>query len=169
LSKETTVLHHTQCVLDNVWLENGYDLKATPYGKAVAVHDVDGLHGLHGLHGVLAAQLVQNPGPLTGKEFKFLRSWLGMTQEALAGLMGVTECALSLWERKDAVPSLNEKMLRLMVLAKTNGNVPVREAIERVNTVPKLVNQKFVVREQDHRLELRVVQVRRSRKAAVPA
>ena len=158
-----TLLHYTQCGLDNVWLENGYDVKTTPYGKAVAIPDVDGLHAL------LAAQLAKNPGPLTGKEFKFLRAWLGMTQEALAGLMGVTEGALSLWERKDAVPSLNDKMLRLMVLAKTDGNAPVREAIERVNTVHKLVNQKFVVREQDHHLELRVVQVRRTSKAAVPA
>ena len=94
------MLHYTQCGLDNVWLENGYDVKTTPYGKAVAIPDVDGLHAL------LAAQLAKNPGPLTGKEFKFLRGWLGMTQEALAGLMGVTEGALSLWERKDAVPIL---------------------------------------------------------------
>ena len=157
------MLHYTQCGLDNVWLENGYDVRTTPYGKAVAVHDVDGLHAL------LAAQLAKNPGPLSGKEFRFLRGWLGMTQETLAALMGVTEGALSLWERKDAVPGLNDKMLRLMVLAKTDGNATVRDAIERVNTVHKLVNQKFVVREQDHRLELRVVQVRRSSKAAVPA
>ena len=157
------MLHYTQCGLDNVWLENGYDVKNTPYGKAVAVHDVDGLHAL------LAAQLAKNPGRLTGKEFRFLRGWLGMTQEALAGLMGVTEGALSLWERKDAVPSLNEKMLRLMVLARTDGNATVRDAIERVNTVHKLANRKFVVREQDHRLELRVVPVRRSPQAPVPA
>ena len=157
------MLHYTQCGLDNVWLENGYDVKTTPYGKAVAIPDVDGLHAL------LAAQLAKNPGPLTGKEFKFLRAWLGMTQEALAGLMGVTEGALSLWERKDAVPSLNDKMLRLMVLAKTDGDATVRDVIERVNTVHKLVNQKFVVREQDHHLELRVVPVRRPPKAAVPA
>ena len=157
------MLQYKQCGLDNVWLENGYDLKTTPYGKAVAVHDVDGLHAL------LAAQLTKKPGPLTGKEFKFLRSWLDMTQEALAGLMGVTEGALSLWERKDTVPGLNDKMLRLMVLAKTDGNAPVREVIERVNTVHKPVNQKFVVREQDHRLELRVVPVCRPPKAAVPA
>ena len=45
----------------------------------------------------------------------------------------------------------------------------VREVIERVNTVHKPVNQKFVVREQDHRLELRVVPVCRPPKAAVPA
>ena len=123
------MLQYKQCGLDNVWLENGYDLKTTPYGKAVAVHDVDGLHAL------LAAQLTKKPGPLTGKEFKFLRSWLGMTQEAMAGLMGVTEGVLSLWERKDTVPGLNDKMLRLMVLAKTDGNAPVREVIERVDTV----------------------------------
>ena len=162
--QEMAMVHYTQCGLDNVWLENGYDTKATAYGKAVAVHDVDGLHAL------LAAQVAKNPGPLAGKEFKFLRSWLGMTQETLAGLMGVTEGALSLWERKNTVPSLNDKMLRLMVLAKTDGNATVRDAIERVNTVHKLVNQKFVVREHDgHRLELRVVQLRRPPKVAATA
>ena len=155
--------HYTQCGLDNVWLENGFELKATPYGKAAAVHDVDGLHAL------LAATLVEKHGPLTGKEFRFLRAWLGLTQEALAQLMGVTEGALSLWERKDAVPRLNEKMLRLMVLAKTDGNATVHDAIERINTVHKLVNQKYVVREHDHRREVRVLPVRRAAKVATPA
>jgi DNA-binding transcriptional regulator YiaG len=156
MTKELTVYHYRQCGLDNVWLENGHEVKATPYGSAVAVRDVSGLHAL------LAARLVEKTGPLTGKEFRFLRSWLGMTQEALAGMMGVTVGAVSLWERKDAVPSLNEKMLRLMVLAKTDGNATVHDAIERVNTVHKLVNQKFVVREHDRRLEVRVVTARRS-------
>lgn len=155
--------HYTQCGLDNVWLENGFELKSTPYGKAAAVHDVDGLHAL------LAAKLVEKHGPLTGKEFRFLRAWLGLTQEALAQLMGVTEGALSLWERKDAVPRLNEKMLRLMVLAKTDGNATVHDAIERINTVHKLVNQKYVVSEHDHQRVVRVLPVRRAAKLATPA
>lgn len=29
--------HYTQCGLDNVWLENGYKVKKTAYGQAVAV------------------------------------------------------------------------------------------------------------------------------------
>jgi DNA-binding transcriptional regulator YiaG len=155
--------HYTQCGLDNVWLDGGYEVKDTPYGKAVAVHDVDGLHAL------LARQLARDAGPLTGKQFRFLRSWLGMTQEALAGMMGVTVGALSLWERKDSVPRINEKLLRLMVLAKVDGNTPLHDAIERVNTVHKLVNQKFVVSEHDHRLTLRVVPVRRAPQQAEPA
>ncbi|HEY8709343.1 MAG TPA: helix-turn-helix domain-containing protein [Burkholderiaceae bacterium] len=155
--------HYTQCGLDNVWLENGYEIKSTPYGKASAVHDVDGLHAL------LAAKLVEKHGALTGKEFRFLRAWLSMTQEALAQMMGVTEGALSLWERKDAVPSLNEKMLRLMVLARTDGNATVHDAVERINTMHKLVNQKYVVSEHDHRREVRVLPARRAAKVAIPA
>lgn len=127
------------------------------------MHDVDGLHGL------LAAKLVEKPGALTGKEFRFLRTWLGMTQEALAQMMAVTEGALSLWERKDAVPSLNEKLLRLMVLAQTDGKTTVRDAVERINTVHKLVDQKYVVSERDHQREVRVLPVRRATKVAIPA
>jgi DNA-binding transcriptional regulator YiaG len=142
--------HYTQCGLDNVWLQNGYRTEVTPYGRAVAVHDVDGLHAL------LAAKLVEKPGQLTGKEFRFLRSWLGLTQEALAQQMGVTEGAVSLWERKDTVPSVNEKMLRLTVLARTDGNVTVHDAVERINTVYAPVDQEYVVSETDRRREVQV-------------
>jgi hypothetical protein len=38
--------HYTACGLDNVWLANGYKVKATRHGEAVAVNDVDGLHQL---------------------------------------------------------------------------------------------------------------------------
>ena len=58
------------------------------------MHDVDGLHAL------LADALARKSGPLTGQEFRFLRVHLKLTQDALARLMGVTEGASSLWERK---------------------------------------------------------------------
>lgn len=146
--------HYTQCGLDNVWLENGFELRDTPYGRAIAVHDVDGLHRL------LAGELARKQGALTGREFRFLRSWLGLTQEGLASLMDVSEGALSLWERKGAVPAVNDKLLRLMVLAQTDGDSPIRQAIERVNTVQKLVHQKFVVREREGGYEVLVRRVR---------
>jgi DNA-binding transcriptional regulator YiaG len=146
--------HYTQCGLDNVWLENGFELRDTPYGRAIAVHDVDGLHRL------LAGELARKQGALTGREFRFLRSWLGLTQEGLASLMDVSEGALSLWERKGAVPAVNDKLLRLMVLAQTDGDSSIRQAIERVNTVQKLVHQKFVVREREGAYEVQVRKVR---------
>lgn len=152
-----SMYHYTACGLDNVWLENGYTLKATRYGKGVSVNDVDGLHKL------LAAKLVEKHGLLNGKEFKFLRVQLGLSQEGLGKLMGVSENAVSLWERKDTVPLAHDHLLRLMVLGKMQGNTKIGEAIERVQTVQKLANQKFVVREFDHKREVVVMPLRQPR------
>lgn len=148
-----TAYHYTLCGLDNVYLENGYVVRDTRHGKAVAVNDVDGLHKL------LASTLVEKPAPLTGKEFRFLRVQLGLTQDSLANLMGVTEGAVSLWERKDVVPRANDQLIRMMVMAKLDGNARVRMALERIQTVQKLVHQKYVVRESNHKREIVVESV----------
>ncbi len=58
---------YTDCGLDNVILQNGYEEIDTPYGKSVSITDVRGLHECIGLH------LVTKPAALTGREFRFLR------------------------------------------------------------------------------------------------
>ena len=35
--------HYTDGGLRNVWLVNGYEVRKTPFGEAVAFHDGDGL------------------------------------------------------------------------------------------------------------------------------
>ena len=133
--------HYIACGLDNVWLANGFTVKETKYGKGVAIQDVDGLHRL------LATHFVEKQGLLTGKEFRFLRIQLGLTQQGLGKLMGdISENAVSLWERKDAVPAINDHWLRMHVIAKFKGNTKVADAIERIQTVERLVHQKYVVR-----------------------
>ena len=52
--------HYTECGLDNVWLENGYKVHKTPYGKGVSIDDASGLHA------VLVAELVKKQGRITG-------------------------------------------------------------------------------------------------------
>lgn len=135
--------HYTACGLDNVWLDSGYRIKQTKHGEAVAVNDVDGLHKL------IALQLVDKPGRLTGKEFRFLRAQLGLSQEATGQLLGFTENAVSLWERKNAVPVACDKWLRVCVLVKYAGKTKLSDAIDRIKTVHKLVYQKYVVRDVD--------------------
>ncbi len=114
--------HYVASGLDNVWLANGYRLKVTPHGNAVAVEDVDGLHQL------LAQTLVGKPGRLTGKEFRFLRVQLGLSQEALGAMLDFSENAVSLWERKDTVPASCEHWIRMKVLALLEGDVPFSAA-----------------------------------------
>lgn len=144
--------HYTACGLDNVWLANGFTVKETKYGKGVSIQDVDGLHRL------LASNLVEKQGLLTGKEFRFLRVQLGLTQQGLGKLMGdVSENAVSLWERKDTVPAINDHWLRMHVIAKLKGNTKVADAIERIQTVERLVHQKYVVRGADGKRRVDVV------------
>lgn len=148
------------CGLDNVWLANGYKVKATRHGNAVAVNDVDGLHKL------IAQTLIEKKGRLTGKEFRFLRTQLGLSQEALGALLDFSENAVSLWERKDTVPAACDQWLRMSVLAKLEGNAKLADAIARTQSAHKLVYQKYVVKEVNGKRTLSVVKQPQSAVAA---
>lgn len=137
--------HYTACGLDNVWLENGYAVKKTAYGKATSVDDAIGLHQ------VLTIELTQKKGRVTGKELRFMRTVLGMSQEGLGKCVGATEQSVSLWERTGKVPQYADSILRLLVSEKLNGNSKVTDIIERINTVERICNQRIVAREKKHK------------------
>jgi len=133
--------HYTDCGLSNVWLKNGYNETNTPYGKAVSIDDADGLHNL------LAIQLTEKKGRLTGKEFRFLRTLLCLSQQSTGQMQGLTEQAVSLWERTGKVPVQADAILRMLVLEKLIGDGKMGDIINRINTVERLVNQKIVATE----------------------
>jgi putative transcriptional regulator len=87
--------HYRDCGLENVWIEGGYDEIDSPYGPGIAIHDLDGLHRC------IAHCLVTKPRPLTGPEFKFLRTELDLSQFALGGLCGRGERTIREWETRD--------------------------------------------------------------------
>jgi len=137
--------HYTESGLDNVWLENGFNVINTPYGKAVSIDDADGLHEL------LAIDLTDKVGKLNGKEFRFLRAILCLSQQSFANMHGVTEQAVSLWERYGKVPKAADVMLRMLVLERFTGDGKITEVINRINTVERLVNQNIVAKERNHK------------------
>lgn len=133
--------HYTECGLDNVWLENGYIQRKTPYGKGVAIEDADGLHR------TLAEALLQKKGRLTGKELRFLRTELGLSQDNLGRCLGATDQSVSLWERTGKVPASSDALVRLLVIERLCGNEKVTAVLNRINDVDRLVNQKIVAKE----------------------
>lgn len=104
--------HYTASGLDRVFLATGYAIHATPYGEAVAIEDVDGLHR------TIARALVCAGKPITGAEFRFIRKHLDQSQKALAALIGAEEQAISRWERAAAkpVPGMADRLLRVLFL-----------------------------------------------------
>lgn len=127
--------------LGNVWLANGYTVRKTRYGKAVAIENVDGLTR------AICRALASKPGRLTGAEFRYLRLHLGLSQKALGKAFGNTEQAIALWEKKGRIPLWADKHLRLLVIAKEDGNEPLGRALERLDIVERLVSSRLVVEE----------------------
>jgi len=132
--------HYTMCGLDNVWLENGYTEHKTPYGRGVSIVDADGLHNL------LARSLVNKPGRLTGKEFRFIRTLLAMSQAGMAKAQGVAEQSVSLWERHGKVPKANDMLARLLYLGASSNTAPIASFVDRINAVERIVHQRIVAK-----------------------
>lgn len=118
--------HYTTCGLRNVWLANGYDERKTPYGKGVAIGDLEGLHR------AIGRWLVANKPRLSGAEFRFLRKELGLSQSALAQMLGNDEQSVSLWERRGNAPVWADRFLRALYREAIEGSAQIRAMVDRL-------------------------------------
>jgi putative transcriptional regulator len=116
------------CGLPNVYLTNGVKETKTPYGPSIVINDVEGLHG------AIADQLVVKASALTPVEFRFLRSYLELSQKKLGELVGTSDQSIANWEKGNtAIVKSAETLLRMLVREHRGGNVDVRQFVERVN------------------------------------
>lgn len=134
--------HYTDGGLRNVWLVNGYEVRQTPFGEGVVIHDLDGLTR------AVCLALADKPGLLTGVEFRYIRSaGMLLSQPALGKLMGIDGQSVARWEKTGRVPRWADKLARLLYIAHAQGSEPIRRAVERVQTVERLVNQRIVIQD----------------------
>lgn len=135
--------HYTFGGLRNVWLVNGYTVKQTPMGEAVAFADGEGLER------AICTALADKAGHLTGAELRFIRqSGLLMSQAALGKMIGTDAQSVARWEKHGRVPKWADKLVRLVFMAHAEGNQPIRRVVDRINTVERLVQQTIVMRER---------------------
>ncbi len=134
--------HYRDGGLKNVWLSNGYTVRKTPYGEAVAIHDVEGLTR------AICLALTGKVGMLTGTELRYIRqAGMLLSQPALGTMMGVDGQSVARWEKTGRLPKWADKLVRLLYLAHAQGNEPIQRAVERIRTVERLVKQRIIVRE----------------------
>lgn len=121
---------YDECGLDRVFLVNGYEKHDTPYGKAVSITDVAGLHR------TIARAIVQSPKAITGAEFRFLRKHLDMSQKRLADLIGEKEQNVYRWEKargKD-VPGMADRLIRV-ITERADDTKPDEWVLERLTVL----------------------------------
>ena len=132
--------HYTEVGLTNVWLANGFTIRKTKYGEGVSIRDVDGLHRA-------LAQALANKPRLTGTEVRFLRKEMGLSQRGLGELLGVTDQAVALWERKGRLPKTADRLLRLIYVEHVKGNAPIRATIRRINEMDATRHERIIAQE----------------------
>ena len=132
--------HYTESGLTNVWLANGYTIRKTRYGEGVSIRDVDGLHRA-------LAQALANKPRMTGTEVRFLRREMGLSQRGLGELLGVTDQAVALWERKGRLPKTADRLLRLIYVEHVKGNAPIRATIRRINEMDATHHERIIAEE----------------------
>ncbi|GLZ86917.1 hypothetical protein Pres01_29680 [Metapseudomonas resinovorans] len=107
------MFEYTGCGLEGIFLKNGYTVEETPYGKAVSIADLDGLHG------AISRDIIQQKSPMTGHQFRFLRKEQDLVQEELAALLRVDVQTVANWEKKgkDAIPGTADVAMRAFYTA----------------------------------------------------
>lgn len=126
--------HFTDGGLRNVWLENGFTVKQTPYGEAVSIQDLDGLTC------AICTALTRKKSKLTGTEFRYLRASMLMSQAALGKGLGRTEQAVAIWEKIGRVPKFADTLIRVIYAAQANGNEKVKNIIHALNDTERTIH-----------------------------
>jgi putative transcriptional regulator len=121
------IYQYTESGLDTVFLVNGYEFKGAPGGKTVTFYDIDGLHRTIGI------ALVGKRARLTGREFRFLRSELLLSQASLAKILGVRELTIGRWEKdRSEIPLSADAIVRQLFAESRGKNGPIKELLERI-------------------------------------
>ena len=142
--------HYLECGLDDVYLVNGFERFETARGASIAIKEIDALHE------AIGERLCRDTKELGGKEFRFLRREMLMSQAVLANLFDVKEQTVHRWETgKSPVPKTAESLMRLMYMNKV---LNVRNQLKRISDLED---------EIEHRQDL-IFRLKRSRRQGEP-
>ena len=126
---------YTESGLDNIYLLNGFYPVETPRGLSVVIRNPDGLHR------AIGQMLTAETKLLTGREFRFLRHEINLTQQDLAAVIGVDVQSVGRWERGEIkIPGPAQRLIRLIYNEKVNGNREILEPLKRLAELDELIH-----------------------------
>lgn len=127
--------HYTECGLDSVFIEGMTSIEDHAGDETITIPAI----GM--LHQVIAEGIVTLPSKMGGRELRFLRTEMGLTQEQLSETMKVTLLTISRWEREETpIKDTAEMLIRLMAAERLELNVKLD--VDTVSSKVTLAPQK---------------------------
>ena len=110
-----TPYHYATAGLSDIYLLNGVELKNDPdCGEVTHIEDCGDLQYAIGL------SIIENPEPMTGKEFQFLRKQMMLTEAELARHMRVSEQVIDEYETGKTRLAAADPHMRILYLLHTS-------------------------------------------------
>ncbi len=132
-----TPLHYTECGLDDVYLVSGYVIENTPDGEALSVKNLDELHKAIGCY------LAMRKKTLSGKELRFLRRQMDLTQSDLGKLVGLTSQQIARWEKDESeISGPAERLLRGLYIQHAGGTLDLQKLVTMLDEIDSPTNEK---------------------------
>ncbi len=134
--KGETPLHYTWCGLDDIFLLSGYEWidDQDDGDRSLVVHDLDDLHKAIG-------QFLLAKKTLTGKELRYLRKQLDVSQTELGKSLGVTSQTVARWEKGECqMPDTAERLFRAICVEHYEGAINIAEllrALDKDDSTPE--------------------------------
>jgi putative transcriptional regulator len=121
--------HYKGCGLDDIYLLSGYEISHGPHGRSITIKNLDGLHQ------AIGEFLVTRKKLLTGKEIRFLRNQLDLTQSDLARLTGCDAQTIARYEKGESkISGPSDRLLRMIYRAHfSEDGVQVRNLLEALD------------------------------------
>ena len=104
---------YTECGLDNVIIKGAHFLSDDAGETCITIPNVNGLHQ------AIACGIIRRQSGMSGRELRFLRTAMGMTQAELAAMVHRENIAVSRWERGECpIDSNAEAVIRIYAAQK---------------------------------------------------
>lgn len=135
-------IQYLGCGLDNIWLASGYDLETIDGEPCITVRDLDGLHQ------EIGRSLVKRKKLLTGKEIRFLRLQMDLTQSELARLVGCEAQQIARYEKEqNKMPGPADRVLRMLYRDHLDDHSSARSVLEALDELDARMDDRQVFSE----------------------
>ncbi|MGM0541874.1 MAG: helix-turn-helix domain-containing protein [Pseudomonadota bacterium] len=138
--------HYTECGLDNIYLQNGYNESDLDGESYISIDSIDELHA------AIGELLVEQSIALSPKEFRFLRTELNLSQKVLGGILDVDGQTVARWEKGETnIPRTSDVVLRAIYLESIDKDSSVALMLQALSeTEAQKTIERIVLAEENH-------------------
>lgn len=126
---------YKECGLDDVYLLNGFTEHKTPYGNGISIDKAEALHR------AIAQHICADKPSISGKEFRFLRKLMDMTQAEMAILFGCDAQTIARWEKGEVkITGTIDRVIRMLALGFVKGTIDPLDVVKHIANIDERTN-----------------------------